>query len=234
MITDKLSEQILQTIARWIVSGELSEEGRLPSIKQLVELLGVSAVTVREALVALQTLGIVEMKHGKGIYVSSPDHILEDFFRTRVELETLMARKAATDRSPEILVQMHDHVANMEKAAHNQNHGIYGENDGPFHSLMFKVSGLYILGNLVNLLKDSIFMPTYYMSGELQRDPNYLVESNKGHWEIYSAMEVRDPDAAESAIHSHLDRVHMVWHRNMNSIKLKVKSELAQVKINTL
>ena len=68
-----LSEQIAQKIIDEIKAGGLSPGDKLPSEKQLIEKYQVSRITVREALRTLKVMNIINIKQGKGAFVSSVD-----------------------------------------------------------------------------------------------------------------------------------------------------------------
>ena len=68
-----LSEQIAQKIIDEIKAGVLSPGDKLPSEKQLIEKYQVSRITVREALRTLKVMNIINIKQGKGAFVSSVD-----------------------------------------------------------------------------------------------------------------------------------------------------------------
>ena len=64
--------QIADSLAKRILSGELAVGERLPSERQLAEELGVSRMTVRQALLALRRSGLVQSRRGQGSFVSGP------------------------------------------------------------------------------------------------------------------------------------------------------------------
>src|SRR5690606_24269069 len=63
----KIVDQVKQNIA----SGNLKKGDKLPSERQMSEMFGLSRATIREAIKALNTLGIIECSHGSGNYISS-------------------------------------------------------------------------------------------------------------------------------------------------------------------
>lgn len=63
-------ESIVEQIVRQIQAGKLKPGDRLPSERQLIEMLGVSRSSVREALQGLAVMGLVESRHGQGSFVS--------------------------------------------------------------------------------------------------------------------------------------------------------------------
>ena len=67
----RLFEQVAEQIKTLISSGEFKEGSKLPPERDLALQLGVSRPTVREAMIALELLGLVEVRVGAGIFVIS-------------------------------------------------------------------------------------------------------------------------------------------------------------------
>lgn len=232
MLDARLSKQIVSTISRWIVCRQISDDGRLPPLKELARRFGVSVTTVREAVAGLQTLGIVTMKHGVGAYVTSPDTVLDDMYRTRRDLEMLLAERAAPVISDKNMDAMHEHLLAMQAGAERQDADTYGAHDSTFHALIFHAGKSPILTNVVSFLKYGLFSPNSYVHYELAKDPLYLVRSNRDHLALLEAMKSRDPVRARDAVSSHLDRAYSTWSSHLDSMCNKAKSELAQMDHN--
>ena len=75
---EALPEQIVRQLVGLVKSGQLKPGDRLPAERTLAEELGVGRPTLREALRALQLLGILDIRHGGGVFVSElqPDTLL--------------------------------------------------------------------------------------------------------------------------------------------------------------
>jgi GntR family transcriptional repressor for pyruvate dehydrogenase complex len=67
----KITDEILEDLRQDIVSGKLPRGHRMPSERQLADTYGVSQPTVREVMRSLETIGLVEVHHGSGAFVSS-------------------------------------------------------------------------------------------------------------------------------------------------------------------
>ena len=65
-----LYEQVMDQIREMIVTGVYQKGDMLPSEKELMQLTGVSRITVREALRMLAEVGIIETRQGKGSFVA--------------------------------------------------------------------------------------------------------------------------------------------------------------------
>jgi len=86
----KVAEEIIETLRQDIVTRRLPHGERLPSEKDLSNRFAVSQPTVREAIRALETLGLVEVFHGNGSFVRSQgDYALASALQTLLQLESV-------------------------------------------------------------------------------------------------------------------------------------------------
>lgn len=86
----KLVDEIIEALRQEIVTRRLPDGDRLPSEKELSERFGVSQPTIREAIRALETLGLVEVIHGSGTFVRSQgDFALASALQTLLQLESV-------------------------------------------------------------------------------------------------------------------------------------------------
>ena len=86
----KVVDEIIETLRQDIVTRRLPHGERLPSEKDLSDRFGVSQPTVREAIRALETIGLVEVFHGNGSFVRSQgDFALASALQTLLQLESV-------------------------------------------------------------------------------------------------------------------------------------------------
>ncbi len=86
----KLVDEIIESLRQDIVTRRLTDGDRLPSEKELSDRFGVSQPTIREAIRALETLGLVEVLHGNGTFVRSQgDFALASAMQTLLQLESV-------------------------------------------------------------------------------------------------------------------------------------------------
>ena len=84
----KIVDEIIETLRQDIVTRRLPHGERLPNEKELSDRFGVSQPTVREAIRALETLGLVEVLHGNGSFVRSQgDYALASALQTLLQLQ---------------------------------------------------------------------------------------------------------------------------------------------------
>ena len=80
MATSKRSELVLRRLFADIVGREHS--GKLPSVHEIAKTYGISTASVREALKTLETVGIITLTQGKGIFVESSHEIISDLLES--------------------------------------------------------------------------------------------------------------------------------------------------------
>ena len=86
----KVVDEIIETLRQDIVTRRLPHGERLPNEKDLSERFGVSQPTVREAIRALETLGLVEVLHGNGSFVRGQgDYAIASALQTLLQLESV-------------------------------------------------------------------------------------------------------------------------------------------------
>lgn len=86
----KVVDEIIETLRQEIVTRRLPHGERLPSEKELSDRFGVSQPTVREAIRALETIGLVEVFHGNGTFVRSHgDYALASALQTLLQLKSV-------------------------------------------------------------------------------------------------------------------------------------------------
>ncbi len=210
---ERLYVRVARRIARLISSGEVAPGDKLPSERDLAEMLKVSRPSVREAMIALEVSGLIEVRTGSGIYVTEqaasqpprvadegigPFEILE--FRLLIEPEACaLAAERITDvqlaELRGLLVEMQRCNGTPEMEAH----------DGAFHRLIAAATLNTAIENTVSWLW------SLRSQSELSRGFHRLIIEEgvypvlDEHELILTALEERDADAARQAIRAHLE-----------------------------
>ena len=193
---------------------------RLPAERDLALKLGVSRPSLREALIALEIDGRVEIRGGSGVYVcaapvgadpatSSLGESPAELMQARVVLEssiiTLAAarvNKAALQRVGDALDAMRDDHASGRKPV---------ESDRRFHLSIAEMAGNSVLVGVVGTLFDGRHSPIgSRMSGQVESTQTWHAALAE-HEAIYRALEARNPQAASAAMCSHLLASHGRW-----------------------
>src|SRR5688500_417639 len=153
------TDRIAEALKRYIVTQGLTPGTRLPPERQLAEVLMVGRNAVREAIQSLAVMGMVEQRHGSGVYVCdfSPDRLAEQLsyglredasywrhlVEVRIELETMGARYASARITPEQLARLRELVETMRRQA-EQGHSVIRANQ-TFHLELAACAGNPVL-----------------------------------------------------------------------------------------
>ncbi len=214
----KLTEPIQRkTVAQTIIERfrDLVEEGplkpgmKLPPERQLSDMWGVSRASLREALSALQVLGIVEIRHAQGVFLKSEwsgvgktyaDFLLlfnkisqKDLFETRIILETQSACLAARRRSKDDIQRLEEQLLHMEKSI---GMGAYFQYGIQFHRELVRASHNNMLISVLDMLGD--LLEEARQLTKLPDKKEFLI-----HKDIVQAITERDAAKTEQVMDRH-------------------------------
>ncbi|MDR1535081.1 MAG: FadR family transcriptional regulator [Planctomycetota bacterium] len=207
-------EDIVRQIVGKIERGELRTGDRLPTERELGDQLGVSRTSVREALRALELLGIIESKVSEGTFVKQADldRILFRFsgdaadgrrvfeiYEMRILLETFSARQAARKRTPEQLGAMREAIEAMKNDIAGGNRG--QSPDNLFHRIIAEAAGNGVLINILSLCSEMIDSSIRVANAHV--NVNDIIEE---HERMYKAIEKRNDKLAERLMRAHIRR----------------------------
>lgn len=212
--TQHVRDQLLAAIERL----DYPPGSLLPSERVLCESLGVSRVSVREAIAGLEAIGLITVQHGKGAYVrerptgqyAAPfgkyvevyKEELLDLMKVRGALDALAAEEAALVASPVGLAEVKAACDAFEEAANTVpvDFGVLASRDLQFHLAIAQAAAsdlLYkLLSDLHSLLADSRRI-TLSQSGQIDR-------SIHQHREIADAVLSGDASTARQVIAEHV------------------------------
>src|SRR3954468_1621512 len=159
----RLYRQIADQIARLVERGEYPIGARLPPERDLAKQLGVSRPSVREALIALEVEGYVEVRIGSGVYVvnrarrETPEPLAEDsgpfeLIKARWLIEAECAALAAKNATRAQCRAIDDALDNMQ--AEVTKGGVPLDADRQFHHRVAEASGNSALALVVRMLWD--------------------------------------------------------------------------------
>ena len=208
------SEQVRKQLEDAIEAGRFAPGERLPPERELAETMGVSRVSVREAMKSLEALGLVEIKHGSGCFVtktpmaqfadsfsswlgSHEDEVLE-LLSVRGALDEFAAG-AAAGRSGGI-TKLRELNRAFRSAAKRGNIRDIVKCDERFHNAIAEESGSKLLGSLLSELH-ALLAPSRYILLSPQGRPE---RSAREHDAIIDAIAARDPEAARAAVAAHI------------------------------
>jgi GntR family transcriptional repressor for pyruvate dehydrogenase complex len=217
VLKQSLSDTLARRIRQQIQTGAYRTGDRLPAIMEMARQFGVGHPTIREALKTLEAMGVVEIRHGSGVYVgrseevlvlASPDYVggvtkklLLDLIGVRMLLEVQSATDAVANLTPEHLREMR---RLLKTAGENlTDDEMLNSVNMEFHREIALASGNTVLAQLLNVLQD------------LFRDEQRLIlgifgsrhQDHEEHLAILEAIERRDPELAAARMRAHLEGV---------------------------
>lgn len=215
-------EQVLSQIEQKILDGSLRAGEKLPSERELVTALGVSRTSVREALRALEAMGIIEARTGSGqnagamvtdkstpaltnllrLHLALARISLADLVEIRVQLERNAARAAASARTLDDIRQLTDLVGAMRSAG--SEYQDFNALDTEFHVSIARISGNALAADLMQALRGAVeseMAATFARFTDWHAVARPLVDE---HEAILRAIEKGDRDTAADLVADHI------------------------------
>jgi len=229
----RLYRQIAEQLRAGIVSGEFAVGARLPAERDLAKQLGVSRPSVREALIALEVEGWVEVRTGSGVYVlerSAGTAAVSDaqapnewgpleLIRARRVVEGEIASMAAIQARKKDIDAMTAALDNMKA---NAARGVLPlDGDRAFHTAIVQAGGNGVLIETVQHFWDARRGPMFErMVGHFETVASWRAAIAE-HQIILDAIREHDAPAARAAMHRHMDKSHtrfsVSWRRTKQS-----------------
>lgn len=220
----RLYRQIAGQLRALIGAGEFAVNTRLPAERDLAKQLGVSRPSVREALIAMEVEGWVEVRTGSGVYVldrsshaaaaaaASQPQIAPDEWGP---LELIRARRVIEGEIASIaaLQAKRKHISAMSKALDvmkkDAGRGVLPlEGDRAFHTAIVESSDNVVLIETVQRFWDSRRGPLFERLGGYFENLESWVAAISEHEAILQAVRDHDAAAARLAMHAHMDNSH--------------------------
>src|SRR5688572_12777322 len=218
----RLYQQIADQIRELIERGGFEPGTRLPPERDLAQQLGVSRPSLREALIALDVEGRVEVRSNSGVFVSaapqgpaaaarrtaamgeSPGQLMEA--RSVIEGEVVILACARVSDEP--LARLRALLRSMEAEIGRRARVDF---DREFHLTLAEMSGNVVLTRLVGELFDERHSPiSAKISSRLESTRTWKAALEE-HKAILAALEARDPIAAQAAMRAHLKASALRW-----------------------
>lgn len=212
----RLYLQVAQQLNDLIAAGSFEVGQRLPSERDLAQRFEVSRPTIREAMIALEIAGLVEVRSGSGVYVrepGAPPTGLSDsqgpgpfeILDARNLVEGECCALAAERASEQQLRRLSDIVDDM--AEENRREDVSEEADQKFHCLIAEASGNSALAGMVTWLwqlRNDSDISAHFQQRVRREGIRPVVEDHRA---IIDALARRDGPAARQAMENHLQRV---------------------------
>lgn len=208
----RLYRQIADQITALIEGGEYSAGQRLPPERDLAKQLGVSRPSVREALIALEVEGYVEVRVGSGVYVVDRQSAAKtslpadsgpfELIRARSLIEGECAALAARSATRAQVRAMEEALDAMEAA---RDGGVMPlDDDRLFHLRIAEATGNSALVLAVQTLWDQRTGPLFLRLEHHFDTPALWTVAIREHRDIVAAIARHDPGAARAAMRRHM------------------------------
>ncbi|MDQ1184036.1 MULTISPECIES: FadR/GntR family transcriptional regulator [Agrobacterium] len=215
-----LPQTVAREIQNMIQTGVLKPGEKIQSQRELSEQFGVSRASLREALLTLETLGMVKTEAGRGTFVTAPaeraagpaanmapwrysqSYSAFDVFQTRALLEGEIAKLAAGRLTQRQLDEMEQATETMERSWEKQDVISNVEADLQFHAT--------IVSACSNVMMQALYQTVRELITETQRqpipitDPARMRNSIAEHRRVIEALRLNDGNLAKAEMETHI------------------------------
>jgi GntR family transcriptional regulator, transcriptional repressor for pyruvate dehydrogenase complex len=220
-----LYERLVEHLRAYVVEAGLSAGDRLPSERELSERLGVSRASVRQAIVALEVQGVLEVKHGEGTFLRTArvdtlpiaqladlKRRLPDILDAREAIEVKLAELAAERRTESDLDAIDAALEKMQQEIDIGTTGEHGDHD--FHQSVVRAARSELLARMHTQILKDIELSSHETVDQIGT-PTTLLEQDR---RIGDAIRAGEGPAAAAAMRDHL--------KTTASLKLRAWSPL--------
>jgi GntR family transcriptional repressor for pyruvate dehydrogenase complex len=213
---NKVYEEVAQQIERLILK-KLRPGDKLPSERELAEMLKVSRSSIRDAIRGLELRGLVEPRQGAGTIVresaveplANPfasalkrrKEMVSELLDFRKMLEPPLAARAATHASADEISELEE-ILQRQEAKQSQGEPAVAE-DAEFHYSVALASGNSVVLKVLDIIMD-LLRDTRERSLQVEGRPQ---KSLAGHRRILAAIKRHDAEGAKSAMRRHIEDV---------------------------
>ncbi len=223
----RVAEEIADRIRVLILDGTLPPGRPLPGERLLATRFGVSRGSIRDAFRMLETIGLLETRHGQGTFPRELDvnrlvaplasvlsyrrDLREELLDVRRMFEPAVARAAASRVTD-------DDLADLQRILDTQRRKLRAGGstlmeDTAFHAVLARATRNRVVMRIMETLNDLLVESrklTLKQKGRPER-------SIRGHEAVVAALRRRDPDAAARAMHTHIDQIAELLQRTVDA-----------------
>jgi GntR family transcriptional regulator, transcriptional repressor for pyruvate dehydrogenase complex len=217
----RTSELVLAHVESELVAGRLTLGGRLPAERALAEQLGISRPSVREAIRALEVLGVVRTASGSGpeagavivadpaagigaalrLHVASTGVEISDVVQLRVLVEGWALREAAGRPDDAVLAEAAELLSEMDAESDPDR---FLDLDSAFHASLVGLCGNALVTAVMTSVRGAV---RAYIGTGAERLADWTTTSERlraEHRRIYDAVRSGEPDVAEREVVAHI------------------------------
>jgi len=225
----RVAEEVADRIRTLMLDGTFPPGEPLPSERHLAERFGVSRGSIRDALRTLETIGLLETRHGQGTFphelsverlvaplasvMAYRSDLQEELLDVRRMFEPAVARAAALRATDEDL-------ADLERILETQRQKLKGAQsaiaeDTAFHAILARATRNRVVMSIMATLNDLLVESRT----QSLRQKGRPARSIDGHEAVVAALRRRDAEGASQAMYNHIDQIadlHVQTHKGTN------------------
>ena len=214
-----IADEIAEILQRKILEMNLKEGDKLPSHEELAQELGVSKASLREGLQKLSVMGVIDIKHGLGTIVATPQianylkilsprlitkgSTLSDLFEARKSIESTTVSYAAERGEESDNSDLKTLLQEMESAVQRGDTETFLRKDVEFHSRIAKAGKNAVLQEMLNVLNELLL----FHENLTQRMPGGIEKAFDYHQKIFNAIKDKNQRKACRLMEKHIDDV---------------------------
>jgi len=214
---ERLYRQISNVLINCINTGQFSPGEMIPSERDLAKQLGVSRSSIREALIALEITGWVEIRTGNGVFVADPlpsvgqatndeEFSLKSLIQARQIYEATMAELAACNGSDTQRVELRQVTHDLTQLHVNDEKFL--REDKRFHLLISEMTGNDVLRDMMEYLWNKRKSSRFVRLESHYADSDFPRSLNRDHNDIAQAIIEGDAPRARRCMERHLQHVY--------------------------
>ena len=231
-VARRIYQDVALKLAEKMNSGEFSDGSLLPSERELAEMFGVSRTSIREALLSLQSSGLISVRQrarARVTQLNNPAFFSQlsgaaqsllalpngvaDFQEARVLFECGLVRYAARHASPKEIDRVAVALAQNKKAIDSS--ALFAKTDLAFHNILAEIPRNPIFVALNTALSEWLMAQrTVPIKASIR---GAIRRAYEGHEEIYEAIAAHDVEAADEAMAGHLKTVSEYYWKAMTA-----------------
>lgn len=219
---EKKRAELVRTLTTLVREPGRFPDGRLPPERELARSLGVSRNLLREAIITMEAVGLLEIRERQGAFITLPqgedyaaslkflslwpEDLLSNLMEMRLVIEVPAAGLAAGRRTEEELARMKQCVRRLDEVQGNPDHGFSSGAvwDTMLHALVLNAAHNPILSRVYEALASTMEKYIVISRSKLLALDGWPGKVFEEHKALVRAIESRDPEAAREALRRHL------------------------------
>lgn len=218
-VSERSTARVATYVRQGLLDGRYSSGDRLPSERDLCAVIGVSRSVLREGLRALAALGLVDVQHGRGTFISRPDltilgealalgfaqeaGVVDDVLQARIAIECQAIRLACRAVTDHDLATIGASLEAFVETLDDPERG--GHADYAFHSAIVEASRSRALIAIYQAISPLLLRSHIERRRRAMPDKDVTGSLVQAHRDVFAALVTGEPDIAEAKIREHFE-----------------------------